>query len=331
MRMSPLGPLSFRDPLYEVLSRWVFTDVRNPVFQVHRLSWRHRVFRYGEAGTGRAVIGKFFDPNDSDECRVRRIQDEYRNLLRLRFLGFNMAPYSVVNPLCREWRLGLAVAEDAVPGKDLDHYVREACRGRNDLSPVLGCLASFLYRLHSRTAGGDAGPATSHAASYFERIVRKLCRQTLLPAAGVADYLGLRDVWLARRDMAQEVATVHGDATPTNFLFPTDREVVAIDLERMRKADPVFDVGMVCGELKHAFLWRTGNRYGAEPFIRRFLDEYARHFPDPAEAFRRVTRRVPFYMALTELRIARNDWLDWAYRRRLVWEARECLVWGLRL
>lgn len=196
---------------------------------------------------------------------------------------------------------------------------------------MLACLASFLHRLHSRTWASDGGIALGHVASYFDRIVAKLCRQTLLSAAGAAEYLALRDVWLARADMGRDVATVHGDATPTNFMFPTDCEVVAIDLERMRRADPVFDVGMVCGELKHAFLWRTGNRYAAEPFIRHFLDEYARHFLDPADAFWRVTRRVPFYMALTALRIARNDWLDWAHRQRLVWEARECLVWGLRL
>jgi hypothetical protein len=36
-------------------------------------------------------------------------------------------------------------------------------------------------------------------------------------------------------------------------------------------------------------------------------------------------------MALAELRIARNAYLAWDYRRELVAEARRCLAWGRRL
>ena len=159
----------------------------------------------------------------------------------------------------------------------------------------------------------------------------KLQRQGLITSEHVNEHLRLRDRWLGRPGMLAEAATVHGDATPTNFLFPSRDDVVAIDLERMKDADRVFDVGMVCGEIKHAFLWRTGRLDASERFIRVFLRRYARHFPSPDGAFREITHRVPFYMGLTELRIARNTWLDWAYRRRLVWEGHECLTWGLHL
>lgn len=64
--------------------------------------------------------------------------------------------------------------------------------------------------------------------------------------------------------------------------------------------------------------------------VRHFLKKCTANFPSPRGAFREITRRLPFYMALTELRIARNDWLDWNYRRRLVWEAHECLLYGLK-
>ena len=50
---------------------------------------------------------------------------------------------------------------------------------------------------------------------------------------------------------------------------------------------------------------------------------------DPA-----LTRRLfslnPFYMALAELRIARNLYLTRDYRRELVAEARRCLAHGRR-
>jgi hypothetical protein len=107
--------------------------------------------------------------------------------------------------------------------------------------------------------------------------------------------------------------------------------VVAIDLERMKHADTVFDVGMVCGELKHSFMWRTGNPYLAEPFIRHFFESYSQHFDDPQSTFREITLRNPFYMAMTELRIARNDYLDLNYRKRLAHGALDCLKWGLKL
>jgi hypothetical protein len=42
-------------------------------------------------------------------------------------------------------------------------------------------------------------------------------------------------------------------------------------------------------------------------------------------AFRAITRRIPFYMGITLLRIARNSWIDDDYRWRLVQEAKKIL------
>jgi ribonucleotide monophosphatase NagD (HAD superfamily) len=58
-----------------------------------------------------------------------------------------------------------------------------------------------------------------------------------------------RQVWL------------HGDATPANFLFGHSMDVAAIDLERMKRGDRMFDVGRVAGELQHAFMRDSGDRY----------------------------------------------------------------------
>lgn len=332
MSIAYLGTLSPADPLYDVLACAVYPGTRAPVFHVERLCQRRLVYRYTEEETQKAVVGKFFRRDDPDERRVARKKSEFRNLIRLRYMGFNTRPHSVVNPVSREWRIGLAVAEDYVPGHDLDHYLRAAIwEGREEaLRRVLANLASFLSALHSRTAQRTAA-GLDDVGMYYARIVLTLERQRVLPPDRVGDYLALKDTWLERPCMSAEPVTVHGDATPTNFLFPNARDVVAIDLERMKSADRVFDIGMVCGELKHAFLWRTGHRHSSEPFIRHFLDQYASHFSSPPAALERITRRVPFYMALTELRIARNDWLDWEYRHRLAGEAHACLTQGLRL
>lgn len=338
MATAYLGVLDRGDPLYDVLALRIYPELREPVFHVERLSRHRLVYRYREAQTNRAVVGKFFDTHDRDETKVTRIKSEYRNLIRLRYLGFNTHPHSVVNPLCREERIGLALAEEYVGGRDLDHYLRRAAwRGAVDaLERVLDRLVDFLHQLHSRSApsNGTRGRMTvrlDDAGEYFARLVAKLECQELLDPEAAAAYLRLRDRWLARSRMNAGAVTVHGDATPTNFLFPTAEDVVAIDLERMKMADRAYDLGMVCGELKHAFMWRTGRRDLSEPFIGRFLRRYAGHDPEPTDAFRQITSRIPFYMALTELRIARNTWLDWEYRQRLVREAGACLTWGLRL
>jgi len=118
---------------------------------------------------------------------------------------------------------------------------------------------------------------------------------------------------------------LHGDATPANFLFGDHMDVAAIDLERMKREDRMFDVGRVAGELQHAFMRDAGDRHRAEPFIRHFLWEYSCHFPDHQRTFESVTARAPCYMALNLLRIARNDYIDRDYGERLVAQSKRLL------
>jgi aminoglycoside phosphotransferase (APT) family kinase protein len=133
----------------------------------------------------------------------------------------------------------------------------------------------------------------------------------------------LRDRWRQQPRMWEDQRVlVHGDATPSNFLFGDSLNVTAIDLERMKRADRVFDLGRIAGELQHFYLQATGNKYAAEPFIGHFLWEYACHFPDRDRAFCSITGRIAFQMGLTLLRIARNSWINEGQRQRLVEEAK---------
>lgn len=325
-----LGTLPWHDPLQEVLRSRVFTGVQDPIFHVEAISGCHQVYRYHEERSHLSVVGKFVRLDEPDADKRARILGEYGNLVALREMGFANRPHRVVRPLGREESIGLAVVEENVRGPDLDHFLLRAAGGdREPLRRALRGLAAFLASLHRSTATGQHADL-GHESWYTDRLIEKLRRQTLLDARAAQEIRRRRDRWLGRSRMRAGEAIVHGDATPTNFIFCEGGDVVAIDLERMKRADPAWDLGMVCGEIKHAFLWRTGNGCAAEPFIRCFLDRYAAAFPDPGKTFRAVTCRLPFFMALTELRIARNDWLSWQYRRRLVREARACLTWGLR-
>ena len=84
---------------------------------------------------------------------------------------------------------------------------------------------------------------------------------------------------------------------------------MALDLERLRAADRLWDLSWVAGELKHAWAWRTGHAAAAaEPAIGHFFTAYLGSQPDNPDLAERLYLLNPFYMALAELRIARN-WL----------------------
>jgi hypothetical protein len=69
----------------------------------------------------------------------------------------------------------------------------------------------------------------------------------------------------------------------------------------------------------------TGHKRRAEPFIGHFLWEYSRHCPDRDLVFKKITERVPYYMGLTLLRIARNDYVTTDYGGRLIRQAKRLL------
>lgn len=315
-----LGTLDRKDPLYRLLSERACPGVGSPVFHVEMVSPK-LVYRYTEEGTGTALIGKFFHRGD----RTLRAA-EYDNLSRVRARGLDTFPNYVVRPIARERSIGLALAVEYVKGKDLDHYIRRAAReGRRDkLKKRLSTLARFLQCLHS-LYGARRPACLDPVARYFHKVVSNLAEAgTISPGRG-REFLRLMESWLSLPSMQAGGVTVHGDATPTNFIFTPEGGVAGIDFERMKTADPVYDLGMIAAELKHGFFWRTGGLCASEPFIGHFYESYA----GDVEEFRGLTGRNPFYMALAELRIARNLYLHRGYRKALAHEAFRCLRWGL--
>lgn len=332
MREEYLGILGPADPLYTILASRAFPDITEPVFHVSRMS-RDTVYKYTEEKTGQSLIGKFFDPAANNLAgRILRA-DEYDNLRAIRAFGFDTAPHFVVRPISHERQIGLALIEEFIDGRDLDYYFKAAIYGGKGryLEAKLAKLASFFFTLH-RTTERTSCVDLNAQSEYFRKILDTLCGENIVTPSDRNKYLGACDTWLENHAMRSiRAGIVHGDPTPTNFLFTREGDIVAIDLERMKEADAVFDLGMVCAEIKHAFLWRTGNFYTSEPYITHFFSHYASHSSHPSEVFRKITQRNPFYMALAEMRIARNRYLDDAYRKKLAHESLQCLEYGLSL
>jgi aminoglycoside phosphotransferase (APT) family kinase protein len=334
MSSAYLGTLERADPLYSYMVKDVMPkvklEVKNPTFHVSRLYGSNLVYRYQERASRVSLIGKFYTPAD---MKGPKLIGEYHNLRKARALGLEGLPNRVVRPLASEKSLGLGLMEEYVEGRDLDHYIRRAAyEGRHDrLKTRLSDLAFFLSEFHKRTES-DLPVSPQRPSDYFDRIIMKLAKKGLVDEHLKKIFIKLKEAWMERDYMGEDRRVlVHGDATPTNFIFPEGQGCIAIDLERMRPGDRMMDVGMVCGELKHSFLWRTGNKYASERHIGHFLREYAGRFKHREKVYNSIMLRNPFYMALTELRIARNSWLDREHRRKLVAEARECLSWGLKL
>jgi hypothetical protein len=286
------------------------------------------VYRFSFAAGRHPVVGKFFGAYPPETSLDLGLAREYDNYLKLPALGLNHG--AVPRLLGRRPELGLGLLLEAVPGPDLDHLLAQACQGGSPrLYPALTRLARLLGHFHGARAAEE--PVTPEPALiYLHKLLGQLSGAGLLPPEEQADLAREGKLWAARfAAYPDSQVLVHGDATPTNFLFP-DGRAVALDLERLRVADRLFDLSWVAGELKHAWGWRTGNFWAAEDAIRHFFGAYLEARGAGAALTRRLYHLNPFYMALAELRIARNPYLSFAYRRELVAEARRCLAGGRR-
>jgi aminoglycoside phosphotransferase len=303
-----------------------------PQISLEPLPSSRPVYRLVCPESGSRAVGKFFLAYPPGLPADRGLVREYGNYLWAAELGLSNGLRLIPRLLgCRaEVRLGLLLED--IPGPDLDRLLLHALSngGGELLYRGLENLAGLLAFFHTRPV--PDGPASPEPAlNYLDRLQGQLMELGLLTPEDEAALEGEKVQWEAILNRSPESQVlVHGDATPTNFLFP-DGRVVALDLERLGVADRLWDLSWVAGEVKHAWGWRTGDLSGAEPYIRHFLASYLNAVQAAPELSQRVFRLNPFYMALAELRIARNGYLSWTYRLTLIAEARRCLYFGRRM
>ncbi|MCK9378031.1 MAG: aminoglycoside phosphotransferase family protein [Syntrophobacterales bacterium] len=303
-----------------------------PEVQVEPLPSSRQVLRFTFPETDYTVVGKFFSAYPPRSPADLSLAREYENYRQLPALGLANGGGLVPPLLGRLPGLSLGLLLEAVPGPDLDHLILGAAR-QGDWAPLgrsLEKLAHLLAIFHSRPV--PTSPVSPDPAlAYLDKLMAQLQQAGLLTPEDSWTLSDERLAWQARfQDFTDRQVLIHGDATPTNFLFP-DSRAVALDLERLRLGDRLWDLSWLAGELKHAWSWRTGNPDGAEGAIGHLFRSYLTAANlDPAQA-RRLYTLNPLYMALAELRIARNLYLTRDYRRELVAEARRCLAHGRRL
>jgi aminoglycoside phosphotransferase (APT) family kinase protein len=328
-----VGYVAGHDPLHDFLCRIIRDrmDVREPqpAFRAFRLSGSNEVYAYEEKFSSTKIICKFYGPRfapDWDKAAWKARQ-EYEGLKRLRQYHLVGSPHHVIRPLGFSRDINGVLAVEYYAGEEFSHAIARATYHRDDahLYWRLKALAYFLATQHNRTANGARFDFDADCR-YFDKVTGRLRKTHRIGQCDLDELSSLRDRWRDRPEMWQDQQVwLHGDATPANFLFGEGLDVAAIDLERMKRGDRMFDVGRVAGELQHAFMRDAGDRHRAEPFIGHFLWEYSCHFPDRQRSFESITARLPYYMALNLLRIARNDYIGQDYGGRLVRQAKRLL------
>jgi len=319
---------------FEYLHSEIFPQLAPPPYgaiEIERLSLNKPVYLITEQVKNVTVVAKVFRYSSRTLAEAWQSADkEYSNLSLLRNeFGMDEGAYQVVAPLGKKKELSALLVTEKAPGRMLDCYIAKAIYEHQSalLFGALSFLAKFLLKLH-RNSQDDRPVSADLPQRYLSGLYEDLGGWLLTPDDRDA-IEGYAARWWDEDDLfsTDGEVIVHGDATPTNFLFHGD-QVTAIDLERMKWADRCWDLGFVAAELKHHFMWRAGDRWAAEPFIGHFLWEYAANY-EGERFFHALTSKIPLYMALGLLRIARNTWLDEPHRRELIAEARKCLEYGL--
>jgi thiamine kinase-like enzyme len=328
--MTPVRGIKKRPRLYDCLKerglRKAVRLGRHPRLRVTRLGGSHAVYLVNDEKSHKKFILKSFESRGIPDTRsLKYMHREYGRLKQADRLINHTGWVRVVRPLYRSDR-GDYFAEQYVSGTPLGHYIKEAMARGNDgpLYEKLTMLAGFFGLLHKKTRrtsrvkpsnirdelkkharqASRGGAFTQKELKAMERLIDEACS------------LGL--VRRARKSL------VHGDANPSNFLYD-DKRLYVIDMERAEYRDPVYDLGMMAGELFHYAMRYGGDPYRADRFIGHFYWLYAGNFKDQLGTFIRLTKRNPLYMANSLLRIARHPHFSLKYKRRLAYHAVECL------
>jgi hypothetical protein len=327
-----VGRVAVDDPLHAILCRVMdegmgVDGARS--FDAFRLNGSNEVYGYEERGSGVKLVCKFFGRRFGwDRQRAAWTADrEYHSYKQLRRYALIGSPHHVIRPLALEREINCVLVLEYYGGEQLSRAVDAAvyCGDDERLYTRLTALGFYLATQHNRTANGSRVDFDDDCA-YLDGQLAILRGVHRIGPWDEDELRWLSGLWRMRERMwADQQVWLHGDATPANFLFGGGIDVGAIDLERMKRGDRMFDVGRVAGELQHAFMLGTGDVRRAEPFIGHFLWEYACHFPDREAAFASVTSRLPYYMAANLLRVARNDYICGEHAGRLVAQAKELL------
>ena len=214
-RLAPEAPLALA--LGRLLAPTLTGEVARETLPSSR-----EVCRFTFSSNGAAVVGKFYRAYPAATPADKGLAQEYDNYLLAAELGLTDGLARIPRLLGRrpDLRLGLLLA--AVPGPDLDGLIRYACEqgGLADLHRGLESLAELFVFFHSRRLP-ETPISFLEALGYLDKLLWQLQRLGLLTPEDEAALAVEKTAWVSiLAKYPDRQVLVHGDATPTNFLFP---------------------------------------------------------------------------------------------------------------
>jgi tRNA A-37 threonylcarbamoyl transferase component Bud32 len=309
-------PLS--DAVVEYVSQHHWEQPGQPVsWEVARLS--KAVYLYRETATRWTVAAKFYAPKTGGSAG-RHAKRELQCIEDARAVGLSAGRLRAVRPL-GVWR-GVLFLEH-VAGLTLVDVIAVRKRQPGMLFDSLAGVAELLARLHAGGSQLEATPDFESGMAEALKYVGQLETHGVLKgepgrAASLRRLIGR---WAEHPAMAQFPPTLtHGDATTTNFIFPPDGGVVAIDWERLVVADPAADLGRLMAEVSHSVGQQERGDAETTLLIQHLMQAYQQALSLKV-GVDTLIERARFYRASSTLRIARNGWLSRLERSALVVEA----------
>lgn len=266
---------------------------RSASWQVARMS--HAAYLYRECETNWAAVGKFYGVKKGTSAE-KYAQREYDLIEQARESGLNSEAFRAVEPLA-VWR-GVLFLE-YVPGLILEDSIAVRRSRPGSLLPAVEKTARLLGNLHRRTLQPELSPDFELRVKYIYDILSTLekhgiLQENNLTVRGVSRCI---DRWASDSKMKNFTPVmIHGDATTTNFIYPDDTCVIAVDWERTKYADPASDLGRLLAEVTHSFKQHGGSVDEAEAFVQRIQSAYCKAL-SPQWDIDALLGRLPFYRA----------------------------------
>jgi tRNA A-37 threonylcarbamoyl transferase component Bud32 len=277
----------FRDWLVDVLGdRIRHKRCKVHVFRIFPAS--HTVCRYDFDGEDYGVVAKFYaEPTGwkRNYNPVHSMEREFWTLKKIENI------ISIPRPIAMRKDFSCVLVTEYVHGKPLYKFIKT----ENGLYDKLTMTAQTLRKLHEST---KSEYRKQDEFAHFHKLLNqlRLDRSTRLFFDRI-----LGDWWYSTLLDQPYGCRIHNDANPVNYVFDNDR-IYVLDFESSwEHANPIHDLGTVAAELKSYFAIHKSNPERAEPYIGHFLWKYSRN----EEEFKRITRALPFFMALGLLRMAR--------------------------
>ena len=287
-------------------------------WRVARLS--QAAYLYNEAETGWSVVAKFYVVKTSNRSEFHA-ERELENTRRAASVYTEEEGIRGVKPYGM-WRGALFL--EYVDGLTLEDVIAVRRSRPGSMLPHISKVAQLLAHLHlAGSSRVEYSTDFDGQIAHLRKILANLVEHGVLQddpilRDGMQALIGRWEVDPGMR--SYRPALSHGDTTTTNFIFPWQGGVVAIDWERQHLADPAADLGRLMAEISHSIKQHGGNVAEALPFVDHLVESYGFHLP-PDWDMGALIRRARFYQALSTLRIARNGWVSRLDRLALVAQA----------